>query len=141
APDPSRGQYHPSRGHCWWLEGSRTIGRAARARRCFDVRRMLTPGAHDTEGTSKARGLRARLAAMTSDVTGARCDPLHEFVDIMRRLRAECAWKAEQTHESLLPFLREESAEVEEAVREGDDSHLCEELGDLLLQVVFHAVV
>lgn len=66
---------------------------------------------------------------------------VNEFVEIMRRLRAECAWKAQQTHESLLPFLREEAAEVEEAAREGDDAHLCEELGDLLLQVVFHAVI
>ena len=67
--------------------------------------------------------------------------PLLEFVEVMRRLRGECPWKAEQTHESLLPFLREEAAEVEEAVIEGDDDHLREELGDLLLQVVFHAVV
>lgn len=73
--------------------------------------------------------------------TDDRPDALGDFVAMMRRLRAECAWKAEQTHESLLPFLREEAAEVEEAVREGDDAHLREELGDLLLQVVFHAAI
>lgn len=60
---------------------------------------------------------------------------------MMRRLRAECAWKREQTHESLLPFLAEEAEEVAEAVREGDPDHLREELGDLLLQVYFHAAI
>lgn len=79
---------------------------------------------------------------MTTDRDSVPVDgPVNEFVQIMRRLRSECAWKAEQTHESLLPFLREEAAEVEEAAQEDDDAHLCEELGDLLLQVVFHAVI
>lgn len=68
-------------------------------------------------------------------------EPLLAFRAMMRRLRAECPWKAEQTHESLLPYLAEESAEVAEAVREGDPVHLREELGDLLLQVYFHAAI
>ncbi|CAB4733583.1 MAG: hypothetical protein F2667_14345 [Actinobacteria bacterium] len=68
-------------------------------------------------------------------------DPLREFADMMRLLRAECAWKREQTHESLLPYLLEEAQEVVEAVEEGDPAHLCEELGDLLLQVYFHAAI
>ncbi|WP_204164493.1 MazG nucleotide pyrophosphohydrolase domain-containing protein [Nocardioides daejeonensis] len=80
-------------------------------------------------------------APLAEPVPLAESNPLIELVEIMRRLRAECAWKAEQTHESLLPYLREEAAEVEEAVHESDDAHLCEELGDLLLQVVFHAAV
>lgn len=50
-----------------------------------------------------------------------------------------CPWDREQTHESLIKYLREESFEVIEAVYSGDDEHLCEELGDLILQVVFHA--
>lgn len=66
---------------------------------------------------------------------------LLELVEVMRRLRVECAWKAEQTHESLLPYLREETAELVEAVESGDLDHVCEELGDVLLQVVFHAAV
>ncbi len=68
-------------------------------------------------------------------------EPLLELRAVMARLRAECAWKRGQTHTSLLPYLAEEAAEVAEAVHEGDPAHLCEELGDLLLQVYFHAAV
>jgi MazG family protein len=61
----------------------------------------------------------------------------------MHRLRAPggCPWDAEQTHESLLPHLIEEAYEVAEAARSGDKAHLCEELGDLLLQPFFHAEI
>jgi len=59
----------------------------------------------------------------------------------MRRLRSECAWKAGQTHETLVPFLEEETAELVEAIASGDVAHMREELGDVLLQVVFHAVI
>jgi XTP/dITP diphosphohydrolase len=66
---------------------------------------------------------------------------LLELVRVMDRLRSPggCPWDAEQTHASLLPFLLEESYEVVDAVHSGDPQHLREELGDLLLQVVFHA--
>jgi len=66
---------------------------------------------------------------------------MNELVAIMARLRAPdgCPWDREQTHESLLKYLIEESAEVVEAVKSGDMAHVCEELGDVLLQVVFHA--
>lgn len=60
---------------------------------------------------------------------------------MMRRLRAECPWKREQTHRSLVRYLLEESYEAVEALESGDDEHLREELGDLLLQVVFHAAI
>jgi XTP/dITP diphosphohydrolase len=72
-------------------------------------------------------------------------DALAEFVAVMRRLRAECPWKQEQTHRSLTRYLIEETYETLEAIdsgeSSGDWSHLREELGDLLLQVVFHAVI
>ena len=68
-------------------------------------------------------------------------DAVSEFVEVMRRLRSECAWKAGQTHESLVPFLEEETAELVEAIGSGDVDHVREELGDVLLQVVFHAVI
>ncbi|WP_220454100.1 MazG family protein [Nocardioides immobilis] len=72
-------------------------------------------------------------------------DALAEFVAVMRRLRAECPWKQEQTHRSLARYLLEETYETLEAIdtgdRTGDWAHLREELGDLLLQVVFHAVI
>lgn len=64
---------------------------------------------------------------------------LTELVETMSRLRQECPWDARQTHTSLLEYLIEEAYEVVEAIEASDDSALREELGDLLLQVVFHA--
>ena len=64
---------------------------------------------------------------------------LERLRGVMDRLRAECPWDAQQTHRSLLKHLIEESAEVVDAVETGDDDDLREELGDLLLQVYFHA--
>jgi XTP/dITP diphosphohydrolase len=70
---------------------------------------------------------------------------LLEFLAVMRRLRAECPWKREQTHRSLARYLLEEAHETLEAIDSGDATgdweHLREELGDLLLQVYFHAVL
>ena len=67
---------------------------------------------------------------------------LAELVAVVERLRdpdGGCPWDLEQTHTSLIPFVLEEAHEVADAIRHGDDSHLEEELGDLLLQVVLHA--
>jgi XTP/dITP diphosphohydrolase len=66
---------------------------------------------------------------------------LLELVAVMDRLRSPggCPWDAEQTHASLVTYLLEEAYETVEALEVGDDVALCEELGDLLLQVVFHA--
>ena len=63
-----------------------------------------------------------------------------KLVNVMTTLRSKegCAWDREQTHESLKPCLIEESYEVLEAIEKEDMYNLCEELGDLLLQVVFH---
>jgi uncharacterized protein YabN with tetrapyrrole methylase and pyrophosphatase domain len=66
---------------------------------------------------------------------------LVEFLATMRLMRERCAWKASQTHDSLARYLREEADEVLEAIEEGDPEHLCEELGDLLLQIYFHAAI
>lgn len=64
-----------------------------------------------------------------------------ELVAVMARLRAPggCPWDAEQTHASLVPYVIEEAHELAEAIEAGDDDHVREELGDVLLQVVFHA--
>ncbi|MEV0645203.1 MazG family protein [Phytomonospora sp. NPDC050363] len=66
---------------------------------------------------------------------------LLDVVSTMDTLRSPggCPWDAEQDHESLLPYLVEETYEVIDAVKSGDKAHLREELGDLLLQVMFHA--
>ena len=66
---------------------------------------------------------------------------LEETVELMKDLRARCEWDAAQTHESLRPYLLEEAYEVDDAIRSGNDTLLREELGDLLLQVLFHSVV
>ncbi|MEO7201641.1 MAG: nucleoside triphosphate pyrophosphohydrolase [Candidatus Tumulicola sp.] len=62
-----------------------------------------------------------------------------DLVEVMARLRAGCPWDREQTHRSLVPYLIEETYEVVEAIENEDNEGLCEELGDLLLQIVFHA--
>ena len=62
-----------------------------------------------------------------------------ELVTIMERLRVGCPWDREQTHDTLKPYLIEETHEALEAIEDRDDAALCEELGDVLLQVVFHA--
>jgi MazG family protein len=66
---------------------------------------------------------------------------LEDTLALMRDLRARCEWDAAQTHESLRPYLVEESAELDEAIRLAEDPHIREELGDVLLQVLFHSVI
>ncbi len=68
---------------------------------------------------------------------------LYKLVEIMRKLRGEngCPWDHEQTHETLKPYLLEETYEVLNAIDSKQDKDLEEELGDLLLQIVFHAQI
>ncbi len=68
---------------------------------------------------------------------------MDDLIAVMKRLRAPngCPWDKEQTHESLLPYLLEECYEFIGAVREADIDHMYDELGDVLLQVVFHAEI
>ncbi|MBI1818206.1 MAG: nucleoside triphosphate pyrophosphohydrolase [Deltaproteobacteria bacterium] len=68
-------------------------------------------------------------------------DGFTKLVEIMARLRAPggCPWDREQTHDSIKPYLIEEAYEVIEAIDAHDDGELCTELGDVLLQIVFHA--
>ncbi|HEY7919602.1 MAG TPA: MazG nucleotide pyrophosphohydrolase domain-containing protein, partial [Streptosporangiaceae bacterium] len=63
------------------------------------------------------------------------------LVSVMDTLRRQCPWDARQTHESLAPYLIEESYEALDALESGDRAALREELGDVLLQVMFHARV
>ncbi len=104
-------------------------------------------------GTGAADGTNALLNALaalappapvvqvligSADLPGAR---LLDLVTTMEILRAECPWDAKQTHESLAPHLLEEPYEALEALENGDQRALREELGDVLMQVVFHAEV
>ena len=71
-------------------------------------------------------------------------EALSELIEVVARLRnpeGGCPWDLEQTHVSLIPYVLEEAHEVADAIRHGDDRHLNEELGDLLLQVILHAQI
>jgi ATP diphosphatase len=66
---------------------------------------------------------------------------LEDTLSLMRDLRQRCEWDAAQNHQTLRPYLIEEAHEVDDALGRGDDRALREELGDLLLQVLFHSVL
>ena len=76
------------------------------------------------------------MAAEDPESRGAQFERL---VQVMDRLRVDCPWDAAQTHRSLVKHLIEESAELVDAIETGSDEDLREELGDVLMQVVFHA--
>ncbi|MBM7855974.1 tetrapyrrole methylase family protein/MazG family protein [Desulfohalotomaculum tongense] len=84
------------------------------------------------------------VPAKSGAVGNNRCNyPLDALVDVMATLRGDngCPWDKEQTHETLKQYLLEETYEVLEALDSGDAHKICDELGDLLLQVVFHAQI
>src|SRR3954465_9655597 len=66
---------------------------------------------------------------------------LEDTLALMRDLRARCEWDAAQTHDSLRPYLIEEAHELDDAIRQQSDAMMREELGDVLLQVLFHSVM
>ena len=122
----------------------RTLAHALLARVLAGATVTWLAGAAD-EGLLRAlgsAGLRAGVAVEvvygSYDLPGAR---LLEVVAVMDRLRSPggCPWDARQTHQSLMPFLLEEAYETYETLEDGDLVGLREELGDLLLQVAFHA--
>ncbi len=84
-------------------------------------------------------------SALTDASAVTEGSPLTDLVEIMARLRAECGWKAAQTHRTLAKHLLEETYETIEAIEAlehgGSPAHLCEELGDVLLQVLLHAAI
>ncbi len=85
---------------------------------------------------SGGSGVEVEVLHGSYDVPGAR---LLDLVTVMDKLRVQCPWDREQTHRSLAKYLLEETYETLEAIDTGDLEHLREELGDLLLQVYFHA--
>lgn len=94
---------------------------------------------------SKSTGISTSASASMTDeeMIGCQVKPrqLERLRSIMHRLRAPggCPWDAEQTHGSLVPNLIEEAYETVDTIERGDMPHLREELGDLLLQVIFHS--
>src|SRR4051794_38901926 len=101
-----------------------------------DVGRAL--GEMATQSADSGEQLDVEVLPGSWDVPGAR---LLDVVATMDRLRSPggCPWDAQQTHETLAPYLLEEAYEAFQAIEDGDPSALREELGDVLLQVAFHA--
>ncbi|GGY23194.1 nucleoside triphosphate pyrophosphohydrolase [Streptomyces djakartensis] len=96
----------------------------------------LTDGLARLAGTGRVAMPELELLPASYDLPGAR---LLDLVQVMDRIRAECPWSSQQTHKGLAKYGIEEAYELVEAIEEGDRDELREELGDVLLQVVFHA--
>src|SRR3954451_22628154 len=113
-----------------WLWGDRDTDLVGREVADYVVARAEGDGAHAGGGPE------AGVVLGSYDAVGSR---LLDLVEVMDRLRRECPWDREQTHESLVRSLVEETYETVEAIESGDRGHLSEEVGYLLLQAVFHA--
>ena len=146
APTPTASP-HPTSAYAAWLARelvSRAAGEAGQGARVVWLGSADgDPGLTDALAAELSRleqPPQLELVVGSWDVPGAR---LLDVVAVMDRLRSPggCPWDAEQTHESLAPYLREETDEALEAIASGDRAHLAEELGDVLLQVAFHARV
>ncbi|MFF5490705.1 nucleoside triphosphate pyrophosphohydrolase [Streptomyces virginiae] len=96
----------------------------------------LTDGLARLAGSGRVSMPDLELLPGSYDLPGAR---LLDLVQVMDRVRRECPWTSRQTHRGLAKYAIEEAYELVEAIEDGDREELREELGDVLLQVVFHA--
>ncbi|MFF1420283.1 nucleoside triphosphate pyrophosphohydrolase [Streptomyces sp. NPDC058280] len=96
----------------------------------------LTDGLARLAGSGRVQMPDLELLPGSYDLPGAR---LLDLVQVMDRIRVECPWSSTQTHQGLAKYGIEEAYELVEAIEDGDGDELREELGDVLLQVVFHA--
>ncbi|KAA0930606.1 nucleoside triphosphate pyrophosphohydrolase [Streptomyces apricus] len=96
----------------------------------------LTDGLARLAGSGRVAMPDLELLPASYDLPGAR---LLDLVQVMDRIRLECPWSSQQTHKGLAKYGIEEAYELVEAIEEGDRDELREELGDVLLQVVFHS--
>ncbi|MEL5960835.1 nucleoside triphosphate pyrophosphohydrolase [Streptomyces sp. CLV115] len=96
----------------------------------------LTDGLARLAGSGRVRMPDLELLPGSYDLPGAR---LLDLVQVMDRIRLECPWTSQKTHKGLAKYAIEEAYELVEAIEDGDRDELREELGDVLLQVVFHA--
>ncbi|MFI6357418.1 nucleoside triphosphate pyrophosphohydrolase [Streptomyces sp. NPDC050743] len=96
----------------------------------------LTDGLARLAGSGRVAMPELELLPASYDLPGAR---LLDLVQVMDRIRAECPWSSRQTHQGLTKYGIEEAYELVEAIEAGDREELREELGDVLLQVVFHS--
>lgn len=100
--------------------------------------RALTDGLARLAGSGRVQMPDLELLPGSYDLPGAR---LLDLVQVMDRIRHECPWSSQQTHKGLAKYGIEEAYELVEAIEDGDRDELREELGDVLLQVVFHAAI
>ncbi|MFE1906402.1 nucleoside triphosphate pyrophosphohydrolase [Streptomyces gardneri] len=98
--------------------------------------RALTDGLARLAGSGRVSMPDLELLPGSYDLPGSR---FLDLVQVMDRIRRECPWSSQQTHEGLTKYGIEEAYELVEAIEAGDREELREELGDVLLQVVFHA--
>ncbi|OSC63735.1 nucleoside triphosphate pyrophosphohydrolase [Streptomyces sp. 4F] len=96
----------------------------------------LTDGLARLAGSGRVSMPDVELLPASYDLPGAR---LLDLVQVMDRIRVECPWSSQRTHKGLAKYAIEEAYELVEAIEDGDRDELREELGDVLLQVVFHA--
>ncbi|MFF2136013.1 nucleoside triphosphate pyrophosphohydrolase [Streptomyces sp. NPDC058193] len=96
----------------------------------------LTDGLARLGGSGRVQMPDLELLPGSYDLPGAR---LLDLVQVMDRIRLECPWTSQKTHEGLAKYAIEEAYELVEAIEDGDREELREELGDVLLQVVLHA--
>lgn len=96
----------------------------------------LTDGLARMAGSGRVQMPDLELLPGSYDLPGAR---LLDLVQVMDRIRLECPWSSQQTHKGLAKYGIEEAYELVEAIEDGDRDELREELGDVLLQVIFHA--
>ncbi|MBO1336575.1 nucleoside triphosphate pyrophosphohydrolase [Streptomyces sp. VRA16 Mangrove soil] len=113
-------------------EGGRTLVVLATA----EGDRRLTDGLATLAGSGRVAMPALELLPGSYDLPGAR---LLDLVQVMDRIRRECPWSRLRTHEDLAKYALEETYELVDAIEAGDREELREELGDVLLQVVFHA--
>ncbi|WP_159768509.1 nucleoside triphosphate pyrophosphohydrolase [Streptomyces sp. HM190] len=96
----------------------------------------LTDGLARLAGSGRPSMPSLELLPASYDLPGAR---LLDLIQVMDRIREECPWSSRQTHQGLAKYGIEEAYELVEAIEDGDRDELREELGDVLLQVVFHS--
>lgn len=96
----------------------------------------LTDGLAGLAGSGRVQMPNLELLPGSYDLPGAR---LLDLVQVMDRIRIECPWTSQKTHKGLAKYAIEEAYELVEAIEDGNREELREELGDVLLQVVFHA--
>jgi XTP/dITP diphosphohydrolase len=118
------------------LVGESIAGRTTVVIAAAEGEPALTDGLAALAGSGRTSMPELELLPASYDLPGAR---FLDLVQVMDRIRSDCPWSGAKTHEGLAKYGIEEMYELVEAIEEGDRGALCEELGDVLLQVVFHA--